>query len=446
MHDISVNIQLERVFEINMKRALFWFRNDLRLSDNVALVKSMDECDEVIPVYCFDPRHFQMQPWGDTKSGSFRSSFLLQSVKDLKANIHDRGGQLIIRIGKPEEVLISLATALEATSIYCSKEITSEEVQVEDQLEKALWRMRKSFFAISQSTLYHLEDLPWPIGHLPNVFTAFRKDVEKEMKVRKTIARPLSVHKTHVWPGELPTLMDLGVNELVVDTRTVFPLEGGEGAGSKRLDFYLWDTELITNYKQTRNGMIGTDYSSKLSPYLALGCISPRTVYEEVKNFEGERVANESTYWLIFELMWRDYFKFVAKKSGNAIFQLGGIKNEPVYGVGRQEAFASWCNGHTPEPFVNANMVELNETGFMSNRGRQITASYLVNDLKVDWILGASYFESKLIDYDPCSNWCNWCYIAGVGNDPRKDRYFNPKTQAQKYDPKGAYVRLWLGN
>jgi deoxyribodipyrimidine photo-lyase len=105
--------------------------------------------------------------------------------------------------------------------------------------------------------------------------------------------------------------------------------------------------------------------------------------------------------------------------------------------------FAVWAEGRTGVPFIDANMRELAETGFMSNRGRQNVASFLVRDLKVNWQMGAEYFESQLLDYDPCSNWCNWNYVAGVGSDPREDRYFNILTQAKNYDNNGDFVRIW---
>ena len=134
----------------------------------------------------------------------------------------------------------------------------------------------------------------------------------------------------------------------------------------------------------------------------------------------------------------------MAKKHGNHIFQKGGLRQVETDVANDRHLFNVWKDGRTGVPFIDANMTELALTGYISNRGRQNVASFLVNDLNVNWQMGAEYFESILIDYDTASNWGNWNYIAGVGNDPREDRYFNILSQAKRYDPNGDYVKLWL--
>ena len=179
--------------------------------------------------------------------------------------------------------------------------------------------------------------------------------------------------------------------------------------------------------------------------YLSTGSLSPKKIYQELKKYENERGENKSTYWLFFELLWRDYFRLVGKKFGNAIFNAGGLlgKADKTWRID-ENVFKLWSEAKTGVPFIDANMRELNSTGFMSNRGRQNVASFLVKDLKINWLMGAEWFESQLIDYDPCSNYCNWMYIAGVGSDPRENRYFNILNQAFRYDPSGEYIKLWL--
>ncbi|KAE9586983.1 putative deoxyribodipyrimidine photo-lyase [Lupinus albus] len=219
---------------------------------------------------------------------------------------------------------------------------------------------------------------------------------------------------------------------------------GGETAALGRVYEYFWKKDLLKVYKETRNGMLGPDYSTKFSPWLASGSLSPRFIHEEVRRYEDERQANSSTYWVLFELIWRDYFRFLSVKYGNSLFHLGGPRKVQRSWSHDQNLFESWKDGCTGYPLIDANMKELSTTGFMSNRGRQIVCSFLVRDMGIDWRMGAEWFETCLLDYDPCSNYGNWTYGSGVGNDPREDRYFSIPKQAQTYDPEGEYVAYWL--
>ncbi len=242
----------------------------------------------------------------------------------------------------------------------------------------------------------------------------------------------------------LPELADFGLAAPPEDDRAAIDWKGGETAALDRLAYYLFGSHAISTYKETRNELIGSDYSTKFSAWLAQGCLSPKKIYHEVKAYEDKNGANDSTYWVIFELMWRDFFRLMGKKHGDKIFHKKGFKekNHPEWKQDKA-LLQRWIDGQTGTPFIDANMREIARTGFMSNRGRQNVASYLVKDLKIDWRMGAEYFESELIDYDVTSNWCNWQYVAGVGTDPREDRYFNILSQAGRYDPDGAYVKLW---
>ncbi|MFA0961804.1 DASH family cryptochrome [Roseivirga sp. BDSF3-8] len=430
---------------MSRKRTIFWLRNDLRLHDNHALVTALEKADEIVPVYCFDPRHYHTTSIDYPKTGSYRAQFLLETLTNLRDNFRKRGGDIIIRQGLPEKIIPDLAEQYEAREVVASKEVTTEEVKVEDKLEKALYAKGKSFTMVWQSTLLHVDDIPWPVRNLPDTFTDFRKESERSVEVRDLLPVPdtLPVPPDLV-PGEIPHLEDLGLEETAIDERGVLHYKGGEDEGLKRLQAYIWEKDCLKSYKETRNGMLGADYSSKFSAWLANGSISPRKIYAEVKRYEEERRSNQSTYWMIFELRWRDYFRFVAKKYGNLLFVKGGPKQKTLEMNNDEEKFKCWAEGRTGIPFIDANMKEIALTGYMSNRGRQNVASFLVKDLKVNWIWGASYFESMLIDYDPCSNWGNWCYVAGVGNDPRENRYFNIMSQANRYDGKGEYVKHWL--
>ncbi len=430
-------------------RVIVWFRQDLRLHDNEALTDALRSGEEVIPVFVFDERTYKGKTkFGFPKTDRHRAKFLIESVEDLRNSLRKLGSELIIRVGKPEEELYNLALEVKTSWIFCNRERTQEEVAVQDALEKKLWSIGQEIIFSRGKMLYYTQDLPFPVTHCPDVFTHFRKEVERFVPIREALPtveetfKPLSVK---IEAGELPSMADFDHADDGVDARSALVFKGGETAALERLNYYLWESNLISQYKETRNGLIGGDYSSKFSPWLAAGCLSPKKIYSEVKRFETERGENKSTYWLFFELLWRDFFRLMGKKHGNKIFQKGGTKGEPDAQLKDDRHLLDlWIEGRTGVPFIDANMRELAATGFMSNRGRQNVASFLVKDLHVNWQMGAEYFESQLLDYDPCSNWGNWNYIAGVGSDPREDRYFNILTQAKRYDPHGEYVKTWL--
>ncbi|MGF1514954.1 MAG: DASH family cryptochrome [Elainellaceae cyanobacterium] len=426
-------------------RTLIWYRNDLRLHDHEPLAKALKAGAQVVPIYCFDPRQFGTTAFGFPKTGPFRARFLLESAADLRENLRSLGSDLVIRCGEPETVIPALVGDLEIDSVYYYREVTSEEIRVEDAVAAALEPLDIRVQSFWGATLHHVDDLPFEIGKLPDVFTRFRKAVEKESTVYPTFARPDALPSLpEVDLGELPTPEQLGVKTRAFDERGVLNFKGGETAGQARLKDYFWQQDALRRYKQTRNGMLGADYSSKFSPWLALGCLSPRYVYEEVQRYETERVENDSTYWLVFELRWRDYFRFVALKYGDALFRPAGIQGVDIPWEHDWDRFERWQKGETGFPLVDANMRELAATGFMSNRGRQNVASFLTKNLGIDWRMGAEWFESLLVDYDVCSNYGNWNYTAGVGNDARGFRYFNIPKQSKDYDEKGRYVKHWL--
>ena len=428
-----------------MKRCIVWFKTDLRLHDNETLVKAIAKSDEIIPVYCFDDAQFEITEYGFKKTGSFRAQFLLEAVCDLDKNLRELGSGLIIVKGKPEVEISKLVQEYKAYKVFAKREVAHEEKETDALVKSELFKLRCEFETFSTSTLYHAEDLPFSIKDIPDVFTNFRKKTEKDASIRTVFEKPLTIQSPLIPQINLPTLKELGLANIAIDSRAVLQFKGGETQALERVQHYFFKTKSISNYKETRNGMIGADYSSKFSAWLALGCLSPRELYFELKNYEAQYEANESTYWLVFELLWRDYFRFMMKKYHLKFFQQNGIQNKGI-AVNKHNItiLQSWIDGKTGVDFVDANMIELKLTGFMSNRGRQNVASYLCNDLNLDWRYGAAYFEQQLIDYDVCSNWGNWAYLAGVGNDPRGNRYFNIEKQAQDYDKNKAFRNLWL--
>lgn len=421
-----------------MKRILVWLRNDLRLRDNPALLQAVKDAEELIPFYCFDPHYYQDFAEGFPKTGSFRAQFIRESVKDLKNQLQERGADLLVEKGDTLEQVRKLHQQWSFDAIYLSETVTREEKELEQKLTVLGIPLRRFW----QHTLYALEDLPFERPQMPSVFTPFRKKLEKYAEVAAPLPPPENLNVPAAMPAsEVPSLKDLGLSQKSFDNRTALPFKGGEQAAWYRLNQYFWESKNLGQYKQTRNGLVGADYSSKFSAWLAQGCISPRSIYAEIKRFERDIKQNSSTYWLFFELVWRDFFRFTAWKEGNHFFRM-----KRHWQPEASAEFEQWREGETGQAFVDANMKELYLSGFMSNRGRQNVASYLVKDLGQAWILGARWFESQLIDYDVCSNYGNWIYVAGVGHDPRKNRWFNVEKQADRYDPEQAFRRRWLPN
>ncbi|RZA00308.1 MAG: DASH family cryptochrome [Sphingobacteriaceae bacterium] len=420
---------------------LVWFRNDLRIHDNEILLEATRKADKILPVFCFDPFYFKNPVTGTSKTGSFRARFLLESVADLRHNLRELGGELIIRMGNPAEILPQLAEEYHVNEVYHHREVAFEETAISEEVETVLWKSRLNLKHFIGHTLYHKEDLPFPIKDIPDSFTVFRKKVERDSDVRQMTGSPESIVTPQITDaGELPTLKDLGLNEPFDDPRATIHFKGGETEALHRLHDYL-NNNAPLNAKAARNPQSLAENSSKLSPWLAVGCISPRRVYWEMMKHEN----NPGSSSLKLELLWRDYFRFMFKKHGLKFFSPEGFKDEAPEMVNNQDSLLEkWKKGKTGVPYVDAAMHELNATGYINNYSRQIVAGYLVRDLKVDWTKGAAYFAEKLIDYSPASNWGNWAFVAGVGTDPRDNRNFITK-QAAELETKSAFIDTWLG-
>ena len=415
---------------------LVWFRNDLRVEDNEILQEATRKADKILPVYCFDPYYFKTTPSGTLKTGSFRARFLIESVANLRDNLRRLGSELIVRIGSPIEIIPQLATEYHVNEVYHHREVAFEETGISEQVEAALWKIKLNLKHFIGHTMYHKEDLPFPIKDIPDSFATFRKKIERDSSVRPIVPVPDHINTPPVTDaGEIPGLGQLGLTEPSVDLRDQFNFIGGETAAQERLKQYFINTDVTTGGKNIRNATSG----SQLSPWLAFGCISPRQVYWEAVNhgYSGHQS-------LILELLWRDYFRFMFKKYGNQFFKADGFKDEaPAVSADQHALLEQWKSGSTGNAFVDACMHELNATGYINNYCRQTVAAYLVKELQVDWTKGASYFEEQLIDYSPASNWGNWAFIAGVGSDPRENKYFTGIKPATGADI-DEFITTWL--
>ena len=415
-----------------MTTGIFWFTNDLRLHDQPALWK-MQSVDKLICVFCLDPQWFRPNGLNAKAMGERRYQFLVESLKDLQQQLQQAGQVLIIKHQTPHLALTELINKYNVDIIARS--------QHAGVYENRHWKLLqqqfpdRKFLTEPSHTLFSADDLPFQLNQLPTSFTQFRNQVE-DLALPRPMSRPQQLPPT---PGPI------AVDEIPQPVFEPSKFTGGETAALKHIDDYF-STDLPANYKTVRNELDGWTNSTKFSPWLALGCLSVRHLASRLKKYEQTNISNDSTYWIYFELLWREYFQWYAHHYGAQLFRFDGIKNSKSRRCYYPERYQKWCNGNTPYPLVNACMKQLNATGYMSNRGRQIVASCFVHELNLDWRFGAAYFEQQLIDYDVAANWGNWQYIAGVGADPRGGRQFNIEKQTRQYDPEGEFIRHWQGD
>ncbi|MFN4082400.1 MAG: DASH family cryptochrome [Bacteroidia bacterium] len=424
------------------KNVLLWFRNNLRINDNIALTQAAKN-GKVLAVFVLNQNLFEPKLFGLQSIGQYRYYFLFQSLQNLKQNLKKIGVTLLVKKGLPE---VEIGFIIEKYNIH-EIHFTQEPGYYEQLEEQSVLKLcnSKSVKAVlhKPDLLCNFDELPFAVTQTPELFTSFRKKVEKFNAFGNLASIPQKIEGIEVAEDEV--FLQNVPKKPEIPKYAAFKKNGGEDAAIAHLQEYIWDKQqYIKTYKETRNGLIGNEYSSKLSPWLANGSISVRQIFAEVKRFENEVIANQSTYWLIFELLWRDYFKLIMLKHGNKLFKTGGIQNHKIKWTEDEELFFIWAYGKTGYPLVDANMNELRQTGFMSNRGRQIVASFLTKNLGINWQWGAFWFEHHLVDYDVSSNYGNWNYAAGIGNDARGFRYFNIYKQALQYDPNGDYIRLWI--
>jgi deoxyribodipyrimidine photo-lyase len=410
---------------------LYWFRHDLRLTDNPTFNKLCQRVDWLICVYIQGYNQAAQGRIGEVHTGKPKEIFEYQSVLALDKSLRQKKQYLLILDSPSHPTLSNLVQQYTVTHIGADFHPGVYEQKSFKALQNACPQVK--FISEAGHSLFSLNNLPFKLEDLPKSFTPFRKQVESlsiDLPVAALATLPKAIEPTPEVPQPLIPQGNI---------------TGGENAADQQLNQYLFGTDLIRQYKETRNALDAWDSSSKLSLWLANGCLSVRTVYHTIKEYEAQRGANDSSYWLYFELLWREYFQWYLAKHQDRLFHFSGIQQVAPLTEFNQQMFTRWCEGMTEYPIVNACMRQLNHTGYMSNRGRQLVASCFVHELGLDWRYGAAYFEQQLIDYDVASNWGNWQYLAGVGADPRGHRRFDLNKQTATYDPQAVFRNKWLG-
>jgi len=434
-----------------MTALIYWFRNDLRLHDNPALVQACAQADSVMPVYCLGAAsavHNGDARWGVMQASTLRQRVLLDSLLDLHQRLQALGSGLTVFAGTPAQVLPTLVRLLHVSEVHTEAIAAPRE---NDEID-ALRQGGCTVITTWQSTLLDAADLPGGVAGLPQVYSDFRQAL---------LARGCSARAPLPAPTQLPPLpqaahglatVDLvrqraELGPLVDDPRSSLPVldgafSGGETAALAHLARYFAG-DLPHHYKATRNQLSGVDFSSKCSGWLASGALSVRLLAQALQQYQAAHGPTEGGEWLWRELLWREHFRWLHVQHGDKLFRYRGLRDKVPVLHHDPALFARWCLGRTGQPLVDAAMHELLVSGYLSNRLRQVVASYLIHALGCDWRAGAAWFEAQLIDYDVYNNQGNWLYIAGMGTDPRGGRHFDVAKQTREHDPDGRYRQLW---
>lgn len=410
------------------RAALIWFRNDLRLHDNEVFLEASSKSTFIIPVFCFDPRYYAKNQYDFLNTNVIRAAFQLETVKALKEKLQSLGSDLITFVGYPEDIIPRIAQKYEVDEVYHHREVAHRETTISEKVEEELWKSRINLKHIIGHTLYHKEDLPFPIRDIPNSFATFKKKIERESFVRNTADYPTNfMTAPHLEKTALPTLEELGYSpeEIVLVNNKL--IEGGEDLGLETMQMILDDPR-------------GSEHDyTLLSPFIALGSLSPIKLYHEIKKRENGKKSKRFDK-IIDMLLWRDYFRFMLKKYPNVFFKEKGFKKEQIMSKNDQLLFDKWRFGETENEFVNQSMQLLQKTGYLPYFARIIVSSYLVQEYNINWLKGAYWFEQNIFDYSPATNYGNWSHIAGVGTSEKDNMPIDWQKLINTHYPKGIQV------
>jgi deoxyribodipyrimidine photo-lyase len=401
--------------------AIWWLRRDLRLADNPALAAAA-ATGEVLPLFVLDDRL-------RAPSGPARLTFLYRCLRDLD---DATGGRLVVRTGPPEQVLPQLAQEVDAGTVHVSADYGPYGGDRDRRVERALAAAGRELVATGSPYAVSPGRLRTASGGPFRVFTPYyRAWLAHGWRRPATLERPVR------WvSGVAGDGLPAGPEEA---GGVVLPA-AGEAAATQALDRFL---ERVTGYAAGRN-VPGADATSRLSPYLKFGCLHPRTVLARLSALPPGPGAEAFQR----ELAWREFYAHVLAEwpeSARNCLQPAFTAMVHNDGPAARAAFDAWATGRTGYPLVDAGMRELLASGWMHNRVRMLTASFLVKDLHLDWRWGARHFLRLLVDGDLASNNHGWQWVAGCGTDAAPYyRVFNPVAQSRRFDPDGTYLRRWV--
>ena len=396
-----------------MKFALHIFRRDLRLIDNTALNFALTNADEVFPCFIFDTRQ--------VGSNSYKSSraveFMMSALADLEQNLLQRGGRLIFFEGIAEQVISKLVATTKIDLVTFNRDYTPFALARDSKIEDVCRANNVSVHTFGDALLQEPESVHKDDGSAYTIFTPYFKK-SQNLTVRKPEKLAHGVFADRTLDGEISKKL-------------------GEIEGRKQALKLLKGVGKLKEYAKLRD-LPAANYTTHLSAHNKFGTLSIRELYHEICS------TLSKDHMLISELYWRDFFTHIVFHFPHVMGGAFHKKYDAIAWKKDLKGFKAWCEGKTGFPIVDAGMHELNETGYMHNRVRMITASFLVKDLHIDWRLGERYFAQQLIDYDPAVNNGNWQWAASTGCDAQPYfRVFNPQSQLERFDPDCEYVDKW---
>ncbi len=393
---------------------IFWFRRDLRLFDNTALHKALDENKGVQPIFIFDKNIID-----ELESNDARINFIYTHLSKINKELKNYDSSLKVYYGNPVDVFREICLKVDVESVYTNQDYEPYAINRDREVNEVLRDFGVPFFTFKDQVIFERNEVVKNDGKPYTVFTPFKNRWllqfnETECKVN-TDSNFTNLKKSN-YP--FPNMEDLGFSPS--------PIQVPE-----------FDLNKVMDYDKTRN-IPSLDSTSKIGPHLRFGTVSIREIVLKVKDVD-------STY--LSELIWREFFMQILWHFPHVVTQNFRAKYNGVQWRNNEEEFKKWCNGETGYPFVDAGMRELNKTGFMHNRVRMITASFLCKHLLIDWRWGEAYFAKKLLDYELASNNGNWQWSAGTGCDAAPYfRVFNPSEQIKKFDRAHDYINKWIEN
>ena len=414
--------------------SIVWFRRDLRLHDHPALLAACADRDEVVPLYVLDPALIN----GRFASPN-RTWFLLESVRALRDALRELGSDLVVRVGDPRDIVPATAQAAGADAVYVSRDHAPFGRARDAAVAAALasdgiaWHPRRGVLVHEPDEVRTGEGGPF------SVYSPFRRAWEVlEPRAVRGVPDHIPPLPADVTPGPIPSQADLGAGPGPTADARLLP-EPGEPAARRRLERWLADG--VEGYAAQRDRMDLVDGTSRLSADLHLGLLSATEVVESVAregNGDGHRTYTK-------EIVWREFYAHVLFHRPEVRIRAFREEYESIPWSDDDAALAAWQAGRTGYPIVDAGMRQLAATGWMHNRARMITASFLTKDLLMDWRRGELHFMRQLVDGDVASNNGGWQWSASTGTDPQPYfRIFNPILQGKRFDPDGDYVRRWV--